>query len=221
MKSKRPAKPSPVPQPSRGAKSRAAIVAAAAQVFAQAGFAGARTDAIADAAGVNKALLYYYFKSKESLYEAVVEDHFREFNRQALEVLASPDPARAVLLRYVDLHFDFISSKHQSAPLFQQLMMNRGKFLQRLIRAYFKPRSEALGQVIDRGMREGEFRPADRFNTAVSIVSLIVFYFSAAPVMQMMGWPDAYSPASLKRRKQEVLDFIRHGLFLDPHFTPQ
>ena len=73
--------------------------------------AGARTDAIAAAAGVNKALLYYYFKSKESLYEAVVEDHFSEFNRQALEVLAAPGPARAVLLRYVSLHFDFISAQ--------------------------------------------------------------------------------------------------------------
>ena len=52
----------------------------------QIGLAGARAEAIAAAAGVNKALLYYYFKSKESLYEAVVEDHFAEFNRQALLV---------------------------------------------------------------------------------------------------------------------------------------
>ena len=66
----------------RGAETRAAILAAAEQVFAKAGLAGARTDAIAAAAGVNKALLYYYFKSKGGLYEAVVEDHFREFNRQ-------------------------------------------------------------------------------------------------------------------------------------------
>lgn len=206
---------------SRSRETRAVIVAAAGRIFAEGGLAGARTDAIAAAAGVNKALLYYYFKSKESLFEAVVEDHFREFNRQALEVLAAPGPARAVLLRYVNLHFDFISAKHQSASLFQQLMMNHGKFLGRLIRTYFLPRSQALGKLIDRGMRGGEFRRADRFNTAVSIVSLIVFYFSAAPVLQMMGWPDAYSAANLKRRKREVLDFIRHGIFVDPNFALQ
>ena len=67
-------------------------------------------------------------------------------------------------------------------------------------------------------MRGGEFRQADGFNTAISIVSLIVFYFSAAPVLKILGHPDAYTPANLKRRKQEVLDFIRHGLFVDPHF---
>jgi TetR/AcrR family transcriptional regulator len=201
----------------RSAETRAAILTAAGRIFAKSGLAGARTDAIAAAAGVNKALLYYYFKSKESLYEAVVEDHFSEFNRQALEVLTSPGSARAVLLRYVSLHFDFISARHQSAPLFQQLMMTGGKFLERLIRKSFAPRAAALGKVIERGMRSGEFRRVDPFHTAVSTVSLIVFYFSAARVLQLLGHPDAHSAVNLKRRKEEVLDFIRHGLFVDPH----
>ncbi len=202
----------------RSAETRAAILSAAGRVFAKSGLAGARTDAIAEAAGVNKALLYYYFKSKEGLYEAVVEDHFSEFNRQALEALAAPGPARAVLLRYVGLHFDFMSASHQSAPLFQQLMMTGGKFLERLIRKYFAPRGEALGRLIDRGMRNGEFRRADPFQVSISIVSLIVFYFSAARVLELLGHPDAYSAANLKRRKREVLDFIRHGFFTDPDF---
>lgn len=151
----------------------------------------------------------------------MVEDHLGAFNHQALELLAAPGPARAVLLRYVKLHFDFISARHQSAPLFQQLMMTGGPFLERLIRKYLMPRGAALDRLIERGIREGEFRKTDRFNTTMTIVSLIVFYFSAAPVLRMMGRRDAYSAANLKRRKQEVLDFIRHGLFVDPNFpTP-
>ena len=203
----------------RSAETRAAILAAAGRIFAKSGLAGARTDAIAAAAGVNKALLYYYFQSKERLYEAVVEDHFREFNRRALEVLTAPGPVRAVLLQYVSLHFDFISARHQFAPLFQQVTMTGGKFLERLIRKYFAPRSQALGKLIERGMRNGEFRRADGFHTALSIVSLIVFFFSAARVLQLLGHPDAYSRVNLKRRKREVLDFIRHGVFADPNFS--
>ena len=57
-------------------ESRAAILQAAAQEFAEHGIAGARTDAIARAARVNKALLYYYFKDKETLYGAVLDDAF-------------------------------------------------------------------------------------------------------------------------------------------------
>jgi AcrR family transcriptional regulator len=198
------------------ASTRAVILAAAERQFAKAGLAGSRTDEIAAQAGVNKALLYYYFKSKEHLYEAVIEDHFREFNRQALEVLNSPGPARSVLLQYVGLHFDFISARHRYASLYHQLMTGGGKLAERLVRKYFAPRSEAFGRLLDRGMRRGEFRRADRFHTAVSIVALIVFYFSAAQVLQLLGHADAYSEASLKLRKQEVLDFIRHALFVGP-----
>jgi TetR/AcrR family transcriptional regulator len=203
----------------RSAETRAAILAAAGRIFAKSGLAGARTDAIAAAAGVNKALLYYYFKSKESLYEAVIEDHFCEFNRQALEVLTVSGPARDILLRYVSLHFDFISARHRYASFHQQLMMAGGKLTERLVNKYFKPRSAAFLKLLERGMRDGEFRRADRFHTAMSVVSLIVFYFSAAPVLQLMGHADAYSARNLKRRKQEVLAFIRHGLFMDPNFS--
>jgi TetR/AcrR family transcriptional regulator len=198
------------------AQTRAAIQRAAEGVFAQAGLAGARMDVIAAKAGVNKALLYYYFKSKEKLYEAVLEDHFNEFNRQALEVLASPGSAREVLLRYVGLHFDFISARRRHAPLFQQFVSAGGRLSKTLVKKYFTPRTEAVNALLERGMREGEFRRADRFHAAISLVALIVFYFSAAPVLEMLGHTDAYGAANLARRKQEVLDFIRHGLFLDP-----
>lgn len=203
----------------RSLETRAAILAAAGKIFAKSGLAGARTDAIAAAAGVNKALLYYYFKSKENMYEAVVEDHFSGFNRQALEVLTAPGSARAILLRYVSLHFDFISARHRYASLHQQTMMAGGKFAERLVKKYFRPRSEAFDKLLERGMQSGEFHRTDRFNMAVSVVSLIVFYFSAAPVLKLMGRADAYRPANLCRRKTEVLDFIRRGLFVDPNFS--
>lgn len=197
-------------------KTRATILATAERIFAHAGLAGARTEAIAKAAGVNKALLYYYFKSKDDLYEAILEEHFRDFNEQAMAVLNSSGPARDVLLNYVSLHFDFISNHRQSAPLFQQCMMAGGKRAERLIGKYLKPRSEAVAKLLERGMRAGEFRRTNLFHTAVSLIALIVFYFSAAPVLQLLGHVDAHSPENLKLRKREVLDFIRHALFTNP-----
>jgi TetR/AcrR family transcriptional regulator len=195
---------------------REAILAAAEQAFARHGLAGARTDAIATAAGVNNALLYYYFKSKERLYQAVLEEHIAGFNEEALKMLAAPDSAREVLLRYVSLHFDFISARQRHAPLFQQCMSTGGAMKERLMRKYFIPRSRAFGKLLERGMSAGEFRQADPFHTAVSIVAVIVFYFSAAPVIEQLGPTEAYAEASLQKRKQEVLAFIRHALFTSP-----
>jgi TetR/AcrR family transcriptional regulator len=198
-------------------KTRANILATAGRIFAQTGLAGARTEVIAKAAGVNKALLYYYFKSKEALYEAVVEDHFRRFNVQALALLGSEEPAHKVLLQYVSLHFDFIAAHRQSAPLFQQFMMAGGKRAERLIRKYFKPRSDAVRKLLERGVRAGEFRRTDLFHTALSVIALIVFYFSAAPVLQLISHSNAHSAGNLRIRKREVLDFIRHALFTNPN----
>ncbi|HTS18427.1 MAG TPA: TetR/AcrR family transcriptional regulator [Verrucomicrobiae bacterium] len=211
----------PTHQPSatrqaRGDKTRAAILAAAERAFAESGLAGARTDAIATAAGVNKALLYYYFQSKERLYEAVVESHLREFNRVALEVLAAAGSPRTILLRYVNLHIDFISARHRQARLFQQMMITGGQPVRRLVRKYFTPRSRALHKLLLRGMRAGDFRRVDPFQATVSIIALIVFYFSAGQVMEWLGYANAYTETSLNRRKQEVVDFIRHGLFVNP-----
>lgn len=191
-------------------------MATADRIFARLGLAGARMDAIADAAGVNKALLYYYFKNKDALYEAVVEEHFREFNQQALELLGSEGSAGDILLQYVGLHFDFISARRQSARLFQQFMMAGGARTQRLVRTYFKPRSDAVAKLLERGMRQGEFRQVDGFHAAVSIIALIVFYFSAANVLQILGHSNAYEAKNLNARKHEVMDFIRHALLVNP-----
>src|ERR1700733_1613644 len=193
-----------ISQQASSAQTRQAILRSAERIFAESGLAGARTDAIADAAGVNKALLYYYFKSKERLYEAVIEEHFREFNKQAMETLNSPGSARKILLSYVSVHFDFICERRRHALLYQQMMMNGSKSMQKIVREYFLPRSKALGELLERGMRNGEFRRADRRQTAVSIVALIVFYFSAAQVMQLLGYSDVFSDATLRRRKREV-----------------
>lgn len=201
----------------RGARTRAAILEAAERVFAEAGLAGARTETIAAAAGVNKAMLFYHFKSKRRLYEAVLENQFEKFNRRALAVLDQPGSARAILFSYVDLQFEFISQFHRYAPLFQRLMLSdRDESLEHLVRKHFAPRAKALDRLLERGMRDGEFRAADRSHTAISLAALVVFYFSAARVVRLLAQIDAYSASSLVRRKQEVCDFIRYGLFADP-----
>src|SRR3954471_12309209 len=91
-------------------KSRAAILKAAVREFAREGVAGARTDAIARSARVNKALLYYYFKDKESLYDAVLDEVFSGVRAAVHEALQQPLPPRERLAVYISTHFDYIAS---------------------------------------------------------------------------------------------------------------
>ena len=203
------------PKPDQGERTREELLAAAARVFSERGLAGARMDGIASEAGVNKALIYYYFGGKERLYAAVFDEHFREFNARALEVLGAPGSARAALLRYVELHFDSISRSRNSASLHQHFM-TAGRIVQPLVMKYAKPRGDALAKLLERGMREGEFRVVDVRHTLISITSLIVHYFSIAPILRQVSPIDAYSPQELARRRAALLDLIRHGLFVHP-----
>jgi len=197
-------------------RSRAAILEAAGRIFAEHGLAGARTDAIAAAAGVNKALLYYYFKSKDALYRAVLEEQLTGFHVRALGLLSQPGSAAQVLLRYVGEHFDFIRAHPHYPRLFQRMMLTGDPRGERLVAERMLPVAQKLGTLLRRGMRDGELRECDVLHTAISLVALTVFYFNSAPIIRLVSGAEPFSPANMRKRKAEVLAFIRHALLLKP-----
>jgi TetR/AcrR family transcriptional regulator len=192
------------------------ILNAAEHIFAESGLAGARIDAIARAARVNKALIYYYFKSKDALYLAIVERHMKEFSTQALELLASGRSVQDKVLDYVSMHFDFIAARTEYPRLYQRFMMADSRPFLRIRQKYFAPVAKKFQSVIAQGIRSGELCASDSTHTAISLVALNVFYFSAAPVLKAAGIiNDPYSKSQLARRKKEVLNFARRAIFTD------
>lgn len=200
--------------------SRAAILRAAAAEFAEHGIAGARTDAIASAAKVNKALLYYYFEDKETLYGAVLDSAFSGMRESVFRVLDSDLPPRQKILAYVGAYFDFIASNQIYPKLMQREMMRAREgdsvHIDRLVKTYFKPIYQRLGELLHKGIAEGEFRKVDPAHFVPSMISMIVFYFSSAPVMRRIVHFDPLSPQRIAERRAAVLDFISAALFL-PH----
>jgi TetR/AcrR family transcriptional regulator len=199
-------------------ESRAAILQAAAQEFAEQGIAGARTDAIARAAKVNKALLYYYFQDKETLYGAVLDHAFTGMRASVLRVLDSDLPAREKILAYVGAYFDFIASNQIYPKLMQREMMRAREgdslHIDRLVKTYFKPIYRRVGELLDKGIAEGEFRKVDPAHFVPSMIAMIVFYFSSAPVMRRIVRFDPLTPRRIAERRAAVLDFISAALFL-------
>src|SRR5437773_9948366 len=93
--------------PRNADRTRAAILDAATREFATEGMAGARIDAIARAARVNKALLYYYFRNKEALYGAVLDRVFAGLAERVRAALETDAPPRERVLAYAGAHFDY------------------------------------------------------------------------------------------------------------------
>jgi TetR/AcrR family transcriptional regulator len=198
-------------------ESRAAILQAAAQEFAEQGIAGARTDAIARAAQVNKALLYYYFEDKETLYGAVLDFAFTGMRASVFRVLDSDLPPREKILAYVGAYFDFIASNPIYPKLMQREMMRAREgdsvHIDRLVKTYFKPIYRRVGELLHQGIAQGEFRKVDPAHFVPSMIAMIVFYFSSAPVMRRIVRFNPLTPERIAERRAAVLDFISAALF--------
>jgi TetR/AcrR family transcriptional regulator len=215
-------KPAPVRLGTRGKpeESRAAILKAAINEFAEQGIAGARTDAIARAAGVNKALLYYYFKDKEAIYEAVLDQVFSGLRDTVVPVLDTDLPPRQKVLNYLGAYFDYIAANPRFPRVVQGEWIRTGTGrvaqMKRVAKSYFRPIYQKLGEVLQEGIAAGEFRPIDPGQFIPSMVAIIVFYFSAAPVIKSVMKVDPLAPERIAERRAFVLDFIGAALFTRP-----
>ncbi len=201
-------------------ESRAAILQAAAHEFAAHGVAGARTDAIAREARVNKALLYYYFKDKETLYGAVLDDAFAGLKNAVFEVLDGPLPPRQKMMAYAGAYFDFIASNQIYPRLMQREMMRaregQSPHIEKLIKTYFQPIFARVSEVMREGIARGEFRDVNPAHFVPSMIAMIVFYFSSAPMMQKIVGFNPLTPERIAERRAAVLDFISAALFRPP-----
>ncbi len=196
----------------RPEESKAAILKAALAEFASEGIAGSRTDTIAEAAGVNKALLYYYFEDKEGLYRAVLETVFSGLIERERAVFAAPGPALEKLVNYAVTHFDYIAETPSYSRMVQGELMRasvgKSPHIQFLSEKYFRKLMEALLSTIQEGMRRGEIRQVDPMNTVVSLLGLVVFYFVSTPAARAMGKLDPLSPEALHKRRLALIDHV-------------
>ena len=215
----------PHPQPGRirmgtrgqPEESRAAILQAAAQEFAEHGIAGARTDAIAREAKVNKALLYYYFKDKETLYGAVLDNAFAGLKTTVFRVLDGDLPPREKMMAYAGAYFDFIASNQLYPRLMQREMMRardgQSPHIDKVVKNYLQPIFGKVSELIRKGSADGEFRQVNPAHFVPSMVAMIVFYFSSAPMLQKIVGFNPLTPDRIAERRAAVLDFISAALF--------
>jgi TetR/AcrR family transcriptional regulator len=211
-------------EPRRGSRrqpevSRNAILKAALAEFAQEGLAGARVDAIADAAGVNKALLYYYFHDKETLYGATLENFFAPLHQRIMEVCDRPGSAGTRFLNYAREHFDAIAASPFHARIFMGELMSASRGgktqLDRILTKYMLPIGMRVLALLQEGVASGEFRPVDPAQFVPTAIGSIVHYFLTAPLRQRFIKLMPMTEPSLEDRRAAVLDFLAAALFAD------
>jgi len=200
--------------------SRNSILQAALVEFAQEGLAGARMDAIAQTAGVNKALLYYYFRDKDSLYGAILNRFFAQLLERVLAVCDQPGAAGERFLSYAKTHFDSIAESPYYARIFMGELMSTARggspHFDRLFADYLQPIGARVLALVQEGVSSGEFRPVDPNQFLPSAIGSIVHYFLTAPLREKF-MPEHYASTeqAIQQRRAAVLDFIAAALFTD------
>jgi len=192
-------------------RSQAAILLAARDEFSQFGLAGARMDRIAEHAGLNKRLIYYYFGSKDDLFLAVLEGVYADIREaeKALHLLElSPPDAIAQLTEftwnYYLEHPEFITLLN-SANLHQARHLTKS----RRVREMNSPLIQTLGEILEQGRRDGVLRGGiDPVQLYIAIAGLAYFYLSNNHTLSAIFGRDLMTRKSHAERLSHMRDVV-------------
>ena len=192
-------------------RSQQTILLAARDEFATYGLAGARVDRIAERAEINKRLIYYYFKSKDNLFLAVLENTYADIRAAEQKLhLDEIDPVEAVrqlvsfTWHYYLEHPEFISLLNSENQENASHLKNSAH-----IQEMNSPLVQMLDTVLERGRREGLFRSGiDPVQLYISIASICYFYLSNNQTLSAIFGRDLRAPKAMAQRLSHMTDMV-------------
>jgi TetR/AcrR family transcriptional regulator len=197
------------------------ILDAAHAVFVRRGTAGARMQEIAAEAGVNQALLHYYFRSKDRLARAAFERAASEFMPTVIQVLASDTELEAKVARIIALELDHLARAPYLPGYIISEVTHHPERARQLITAVTRRAPEDIGpkvvamlrKQIEARVRSGGMRPIAPEQFIVNLMSLCIFPFAARPmILEMLGIDQRGFDQFIVRRRQDLTAFFLGAL---------
>ena len=189
-----------------------AILTAARKVFTHKGYSAARMEDIAREAGINRALLHYYFRSKDRMFDLVFEQRIREFFVGLAQIMSRPlplfDKIRAIvehdinmILVQPDLPIFIMQELTQSPDRLIAVAKNSGIGPATMMKAFRAQVKEAVDKKL--------IRPIEGGQLLINIMSLCVYPFVAKPMIKaVQDLDDDQFDKMIRKRRQEVPEFI-------------
>jgi AcrR family transcriptional regulator len=196
-------------------RTKARILAAATAEFARYGLGGARVDRIAERAGANKRMLYYYFRDKDNLFLAALEARYADIRaaERALD-LEHLEP-REALRRLVEFTWQYFLDHPEFLTLLNSENLHKGRHVRRSRRVpqMHATLVETLRDILKRGERAGVFRAdVDPVQLYISIAGEGYFYLSNRYTLAQIFKRDLMSKRALAERARHNRDMILHAL---------
>lgn len=200
-------------------RSREAILGAARDEFAAHGLGGARVDRIAERAGLNKKLIYYYFEDKEDLFRAVLEEAYLDIRAAEQQLHLADLPPDQAVRRLTEFTWHYYLEHPEFLTLLNSENLHRARHLEgsTRARALNTPLIETLGQILERGRASGLFRGGvDPLQLYISIAGIAYFYLSNQHTLSAIFGRDLMTPRALNERLSHIGEVILGYVLRDP-----
>ena len=192
-------------------RSQLAILASARDEFARHGLAGARMDSIAERAGLNKRLIYYYFGSKDDLFLAVLEGTYADIRQAEQRLhLDEVEPVEAIR-RLISFTWHYYLEHPEFITLLNSENLHRAEHLKRSdrIQEMNSPLVQLLDGVLERGKHNNLFRAGvDPVQLYISIASLCYFYLSNNDTLSAVFGRNLRAPKAMAQRLSHMTDLV-------------
>ncbi|MEH6763377.1 MAG: TetR/AcrR family transcriptional regulator [Aequorivita antarctica] len=189
------------------------ILDAAKNVFQKKGMDGARMQEIANEAGINKAMLHYYYRSKQLLFEAVFNNAFSLLAPQLNKILNDDSSIEDKVKNFTHNYISFIT-KHPYLPNFIIQELNRNpKFFEKIQQNTAFPTLEKFKNQVTAEVEKGILKPIDGEQLFINIISLNIFPFIATPLIKgFLKIDDKGFKQLMEQRKTAVSEFIINSI---------
>lgn len=193
------------------------ILDAARNVFIRKGLAGSRMQEIADEAGINKALLHYYFRSKEKLFDRIFLEVFKTISVGIGSFLSDEIPFFEKIKRFIDLYLDVLSKNPYLPVFFLNEIQHNPERLQNIIeKDIFKNMSGLIMQMMIE-INNGKIRPIHPAHLILNLMGMLVIPFAVKPMIApvLKRQLDVDFEDILNERKEVVYNFIYNALKIE------
>ena len=190
------------------------IKEAAKEIFVRKGYSGARMQDIADEAGINKALLHYYYRSKEKLFDVIFTEIFNSLIGQLADGLKGTQDLFVKIELFIDTYITVLE-KNPYLPLFilNEISQNPDRFVDKVKKMDSFSEAANMAGLMLQAMEEGKIRAFHPFHLFMNIISLSIFPFIAKPMFKTVGGIDEETWKTLMQtRKEEVKRFIFNAI---------
>jgi len=190
------------------------ILEAAEEVFHVKGYDGARMQEIADKASINKGLLHYYFKTKDSLFEAIFSMAFRKMLAQIQSILLLEIPLEEKVDRIVDGYMNMLA-KNPSLPRFVLGELNKhpDRFIAKHVNSDTMNTFAAFSNSVKKEIDAGNIRPIDPLQLFMNMISMVIFPFIGRPLIQVVaGLNNNEFQLLMQERREHVKTFLKEAI---------